>query len=166
MKENRMQHVNYDDTSLSLEMSDNDQKIREAMGILYRRMKNRKDLLNDSSVVKRYLLMHYSGYERECFTLVLLDSQHRLIKCVDLCYGTIDAAHIYPREVAKAVLYHNAAAVICAHNHPSGIPEPSQPDCHITARLQETLALLDVPILDHFVCGDCQVVSFAERGLL
>lgn len=78
--------------------------------------------------------------------------------------GTIDAASVYPREVVKRALYHNAAALILAHNHPSGVAEPSQADRRITRRLTDALALVDIRILDHFVVGDGEVISFAERG--
>ncbi len=110
-----------------------------------------------------YLKLKLGAYDREVFALMLLDNQHRLIQFDILFFGTIDAASIYPREVAKAALSHNAAAVIFAHNHPSGIAEPSQADRHITDKLIKALGLIDVRVLDHVVVGeDC--VSFAERG--
>jgi DNA repair protein RadC len=113
--------------------------------------------------VMEYLKLKLGAYDREVFALMLLDNQHRLIQFDILFFGTIDAASIYPREVAKAALSHNAAAVIFAHNHPSGIAEPSQADRHITDKLIKALGLIDVRVLDHVVVGeDC--VSFAERG--
>jgi len=94
-----------------------------------------------------------------------LNSQHHLIEFEELFRGTINAAAVYPREVVKSVLAHNASAVILVHNHPSGIPEPSESDKTLTRNLKAALALIDVPVLDHVVVGkDC--VSFAERGLL
>lgn len=105
------------------------------------------------------------GSEREVFAVMLLDNQHRLIEFKELFQGTIDAASVYPREVVKTALKANAAAVIFAHNHPSGDPEPSQADRRITTRLQDALALIDVRVLDHIVVGE-QCTSFAERGWL
>ncbi len=126
----------------------------------------RTELLNDSSQVKQFLYAKLQGKPHELFVGLFLDSQHRLIICEELSSGTIDAAHIYPREVVKRVLHHNAAAVIFAHNHPSGIAEPSQADQHITKRLVEALELVDVRVLDHFVVGDGEITSLAERGML
>ena len=104
-------------------------------------------------------------YEREVFCVLLLDSQHRLIEYRELFFGTIDATAVYPREVVKLVLEHNAAAVIFAHNHPSGVAEPSTADKNITQKLTTALAVIDVRVLDHIVVGETQV-SFAERGLI
>jgi len=104
--------------------------------------------------------------EREVFSVLLLDSQNRLIECVELFYGTINAASVYPREVVKLVLKHNAASVIFTHNHPSGIAEPSQADKLITTKLSNALNLIDVTVLDHLVVGTDKTVSFAERGLI
>lgn len=103
------------------------------------------------------------NYDREVFALLLLDNQHRLIEFNELFYGTIDSASVYPREVVKLALERNAAAVIFAHNHPSGDATPSQADKRITSRLKDALALIDVRVLDHFVVGET-CVSFAERG--
>jgi DNA repair protein RadC len=94
-----------------------------------------------------------------------LDNQHRVIACDELFRGTIDGASVYPREVVKAALQYNAAALIMAHNHPSGISDPSQADRVITEKLKEALALIDVRVLDHFIVGE-NVYSFAEHGLL
>ena len=105
-------------------------------------------------------------YEREVFAVMLLDNQHRLLDYQELFFGTINAGSVYPREVVKAVLGKNAAAVILAHNHPSGMAEPSDADKAITARLQEVLEVVDVQVLDHFVVGQHDAVSFAERGLI
>ncbi len=99
------------------------------------------------------------------FLCLYLDRLIALIDSEELFYGTIDSASIYPREVAKRALYHNAAAVIFAHNHPSGVAEPSRADVQITEQLSKALALLDIRVLDHLVIGDNQVVSLAERGL-
>ncbi|MFZ2207243.1 MAG: DNA repair protein RadC, partial [Porticoccaceae bacterium] len=105
-------------------------------------------------------------HSREIFVVLFLDTRHRLIATEDLFQGTIDGASVHPREVVRRALFHNAAAVIVGHNHPSGVAEPSADDRRITARLREALALVDVRLLDHFVVGAGQVVSLAERGLL
>ena len=97
---------------------------------------------------------------------MFLDNRHRLIAYEELFHGTIDGASVHPREVVKSALRYNAAAVILAHNHPSGVAEPSQADQRITKRLQDALTLVDIRVLDHFVVGDGEPVSFAERGLI
>ncbi|MGR5118486.1 RadC family protein [Vibrio astriarenae] len=114
---------------------------------------------------KQYLQMKLAHHDKEVFGIMLLDNQNRLISFEELFTGTIDAASIYPREVVKSALAVNAAAVIFGHNHPSGVPEPSQSDRRITTRLCDALALIDVRVLDHIVVGE-QCVSFAERGWL
>ena len=118
------------------------------------------------AVVKSYLWNKLVGFEHEVFAVLFLDSQHRLIEYVEMFRGTIDASPVYPREVVKEALQLNAAAVIFAHNHPSGIPEPSHADKSITVRLKEALAMVDVRTLDHIVIGSEDTESFAERGLL
>lgn len=122
--------------------------------------------LSSSSVVKDYLRSMLRHRQSEVFVGLFLDSQHQLIACDELFQGTIDGASVYPREVVKHALRHNAAAMIFAHNHPSGIAEPSDADRAITLRLKEALNLVDIRTLDHLVVGDDNVVSFAERGLL
>lgn len=115
--------------------------------------------------VKDFLRFKLAPYEREVFGVLLLDNQHQLIEFRELFFGTINAAPVYPREVVKAVLETNAAAVIFAHNHPSGVAEPSDADRRVTERLKTALNTIDVTTLDHFVVGK-DIVSFAERGLL
>jgi len=121
---------------------------------------------NNPVTVGRYLLHRLRGQARELFVVLFLDNRHRLIACEELFAGTINAAPVYPREVVRRALLHNAAAVILSHNHPSGDPEPSTADGQITEELQRALALVDVRLLDHFVVGEGRPVSFAERGLL
>src|SRR5699024_8527544 len=104
--------------------------------------------------------------DREVFCVLFLDTQHRVIAFDEMFYGTLDSASVYPREVVKRALYYNAGAVILAHNHPSGDPEPSDADRRITDRLTEALGLIDIRVLDHFVIGKEPAVSFAERGLI
>ncbi|MAD75685.1 MAG: hypothetical protein CML20_13015 [Rheinheimera sp.] len=125
----------------------------------------RQDAFTNPQATKDYLTYKLAHHEREVFAVMLLDNQHRLIEFRELFFGTIDAAPVYPREVVKLVLEHNAGAVIFAHNHPSGVSEPSEADKRITRRLTDALAVIDVKVLDHIVVGET-AVSFAERGLL
>lgn len=140
------------------------QILEKAAEILAERFE-RQGTFNNPSETKDYLSYQLAHYDREVFAIMLLDSKHQLIEFKELFFGTVDAASVYPREVVKAVLEANATSVICAHNHPSGNPEPSEADKQITHRLIEALGLLDVQILDHIVVGKSSV-SFAERGLL
>lgn len=114
--------------------------------------------------VRDYLSVKMCDYRREVFAVLLLDNQHRLLGSHELFSGTIDGASVYPREVVRLALEKQAAAVILAHNHPSGIAEPSRADIAITKRLREALQLVDIRLLDHFVIGRGEVVSLAERG--
>lgn len=125
---------------------------------------SRGDALTSPEHTKLYLSSILRDRQREAFYILFLDNQHRVIQDEVLFEGTIDSASVYPREVVKRALHHNAAALILAHNHPSGIAEPSQADRRITRRLGDALALVDIRVLDHFVVGDGEVVSFAERG--
>lgn len=126
---------------------------------------HRGDPLADPMAVRHYLSAKLRDCRSEVFACLFLDNRHRVIQYEELFFGTVDGASVYPREVVRRALHHNAAAVIFAHNHPSGVAEPSQADEQITRRLQASLQLIDVRVLDHFVVGD-NVVSFAERGLL
>ncbi len=122
--------------------------------------------ISDPDVTRQFLQLKLRCYSREVFACLFLDNQHRLIKYEELFFGTIDGATVHPREVVKKALEFNAAAVIFAHNHPSGVSEPSQADKKITERLRSALTLVDIRVLDHLVVGDTEVTSFAERGLL
>ncbi|WP_404272641.1 DNA repair protein RadC [Vibrio cholerae] len=124
----------------------------------------RGDALTSPQQTKLYLSSVLRDRQREAFYILFLDNQHRVIRDEILFEGTIDAASVYPREVVKRALHHNAAAVILAHNHPSGVAEPSKADRRITDRLRDALGLVEIRVLDHFVVGDGEVVSFAERG--
>jgi DNA repair protein RadC len=115
---------------------------------------------------EQYLHARLGDREQEVFCSLYLDNRHRVIAFEELFQGTINGTAVYAREIVKRALYHNAAAVIFAHNHPSGVAEPSQADQVLTTRLQEALALVDVRVLDHIVIGDRNSVSFSERGLL
>ncbi len=126
----------------------------------------RTDVFASVEETSFYLTSQLRDEEREVFALLLLDSQHQLIEYKPLFYGSIDSAPVYPRDIVKLVLDKRAAAVILAHNHPSGVAEPSQADKQITQRIKSALALIDVCVLDHLIVGDGQIVSFAQRGLL
>lgn len=126
----------------------------------------RSHYLTNPSATRDYLRSTLAGKKQEVFALVFLDNQHAVIDLEILFYGTIDGASVYPREVVKAALDCNAAAVILAHNHPSGIAEPSNEDRRITERLIESLKTVDIRVLDHLVIGGASSVSFAERGLI
>jgi len=115
---------------------------------------------------RAFLMSQLRDRSYEVFCCLHLDNRHRLISFEELFRGTIDGASVHPREVVKQALAHNAAAVILAHNHPSGIAEPSAADELITHRLKDALALVDIRVLDHFIVGDGVCLSFAERGLL
>lgn len=132
---------------------------------LHEDMQGRR-IFKHPTAVRRYLTTLYSGAVQERFHALFLDNQHRLIAAEELARGTIDSASVYPREVVRCVLRLNAAAVIFAHNHPSGVAEPSSADRALTERLKAALAVIDVRVLDHFVVGGISVVSFAERGWL
>ena len=122
--------------------------------------------LKSPEMTRDFLMSRLRAYPYEVFACLFLDNRHRIIAFEELFTGTIDGASVHPREVVRRCLFHNAAAVIFAHNHPSGISEPSQADKHITRRLSDALGLIDIRVLDHFVIGDGESVSFAERGLL
>jgi len=125
----------------------------------------RGDALTSPDDTRRYLAARLRDYPFEVFACLFLDNRHRVIAFEELFRGTIDGASVHPREVVRRALTHNAAAVILAHNHPSGVAEPSRSDEAITRRLRDALALVDIRVLDHVVVGDA-LVSFAERGLL
>jgi DNA repair protein RadC len=116
--------------------------------------------------VKDYLALHLGAREREVFAVLFLDGQHRLLRLEELFSGTLSQTSVYPREVVRRALALNAGAVILAHNHPSGLAEPSRADEYLTQALKSALQLVDVRVLDHLVIGRGQVVSMAERGLL
>lgn len=126
----------------------------------------RDTAFGDPSSVRAYLRARLRDRHREVFACLFLDTRHRLIACDELFLGTIDGASVHPREVVQQALAHKAAAVILAHNHPSGVAEPSRADKAITGRLVEALALIDVRVLDHFIVGDGDPWSFAEHGQL
>ena len=122
--------------------------------------------LNAPLAVKDYLKLLLGGRHQEVFVVLFLDTQHRLIATEELFHGTLTQSSVYPREVVKRALFHNAAAVMLAHNHPSGLAEPSSADRALTDVLKKALTLVDVRVLDHFIIGDESALSFAEKGLI
>jgi DNA repair protein RadC len=122
--------------------------------------------LSNPKATRDYLTLKLGTLEREVFAVIFLDKRHRVINYQEMFQGTIDGASVHPREVVKEALKQNAAAVILAHPHPSGIAEPSQADELITQRLKDALSLIDVRILDHIIVAGGETTSFAERGLL
>lgn len=144
-----------------------DNIIQSAINILEARLTRTEELtITSPADTKQYLVLKLAEQEREVFSVLFLDNRHQLIAYKELFYGTIDGASVYPREVAKEALKQNAAAVILAHNHPSGVPEPSTADERITVRLKDALGLLDIRVLDHIIVGGTDTVSLAERGVL
>lgn len=127
---------------------------------------HRGDALTDPRATREYLGRLLADRPHEVFAVLFMDNRHRVIACEELFRGTIDGAAVYPREVVKTALGHNAAAVILAHNHPSGVAEPSRADTRLTERLRDALGLVDIRVLDHIVIGDGYPVSMAERGLI
>lgn len=122
--------------------------------------------LGAPGAVRDYLRLLLHNREHEVFVVVLLDAQHRVLVSEELFRGTLTQTSVYPREIVKTALQHNAAAVIFAHNHPSGVAEPSRADEALTHALKQALALVDVKVLDHFIVAGGSALSFAERGLL
>jgi len=142
-----------------------DRTIKRALKILEGRIRDAPTLAS-LAAVRDYLRLLLHDRPHEVFVCVFLDSQHRVIASDELFRGTLAQTSVYPREVVKAALAHNAAAVIFAHNHPSGIAEPSRADELLTQSLKQALALVDIRALDHFVVAGSALVSFAERGLM
>jgi DNA repair protein RadC len=122
--------------------------------------------MHSPKAVRQYLQLMLGGRAYESFAVLFLDVKNRLISSEELFRGTLDQASVYPREVLKSALKHNAAAVILAHNHPSGSCEPSSADRQLTSKLQQALQLIDIRVLDHFIVANPHVYSFAEHGLL
>ncbi|ATM77665.1 hypothetical protein CRN79_18280 [Serratia fonticola] len=139
--------------------------LQQAQAIIENRYIRGQQLLSVQEV-RDYLMIKFAPLEHEVFGCLLLDNQQRILAYQELFRGTINGVNVYPREVVKLSLHHNAVALILVHNHPSGEPEPSQADLAITKRLVSALELVDVRILDHFIVAGTQTVSMAERGLL
>ena len=142
------------------------EEIVEAARDLMNRKARRGTPMSSPRLVRDFLTVKLGALEHEVFCVMLLDKRHRLIEYVELFRGTIDGARVHPREVVKLALTKNAAAVILAHPHPSGVAEPSQADELITQRLRDALSLVDIRVLDHVIVAGGTAVSFAERGLI
>ncbi len=132
----------------------------------YQELMQSGSALTNPRSTRDYLRMRLRDLDHEVFCCLYLDNRNRVIACEELFRGTIDGATVHPREVVKRALSHNAAAVILAHNHPSGVAEPSQADELITRRIKESLATVDIRVLDHLVVGDGYCESMAERGMV
>ena len=146
-------------------LATSDEVLKAARQVIGRRVR-RGTSMTSPQLVRDFLRTKLAELPHEVFVALLLDSQNRLIQYVELFRGTLAQTSVYPREVVKAALAHNAAAMIPAHNHPSGVAEPSRADELLTQSLKQALALVDVRVLDHFVVAGADTVSFAERGLL
>ena len=142
------------------------QTVRTALTLLERQLREPGASFTSSHAVRDWLRLQLATLEHEEFTALFLDNQHRLIAHETLFTGTINHTPVHPREVVKAALKHNAAAILVAHCHPSGHAEPSEADRRITERLKQALDLVDIRLLDHLVVGGMDIVSFAERGWL
>lgn len=143
------------------------QVMARARSILKARLTHSHNLLSSTPVVREYLQFGLAELQHEVFFVLFLDTQNRLIASEELFRGTLTQTSVYPREVVKRALHHNAAAVILAHNHPSGCCKPSRADEVVTYSLKQALQLVDIQVLDHFiVAGEKIPLSFAERGLI
>lgn len=135
----------------------------EAASILYRETK-KGDAMTSPSLVRDFARCKMHGLEHEVFSVMFLDTQHRVISYQQMFRGTIDSASVYPREIIKEALKQNAAAIIILHNHPSGEATPSDADRRITRRIQDAAGLMNIRVLDHLVVGSPDIASFAENG--
>jgi DNA repair protein RadC len=143
-----------------------DEVLHAARQVLGRRVRRGTAVLTSPLAVRDFLRVKLGELEHEVFAALLLDSQNRLIEYVELFRGTLAQTSVYPREVVKIALMRNAAAMIFAHNHPSGVAEPSRADELLTQALKQALSLVDVRVLDHFVVAGDNILSFAERNLI
>ena len=140
--------------------------LSKAGRILEMKVRAQSDVLDSPTLVRQWLRVRFSGLEREMFGVLFLDTQNRLIDFEVLFTGTLTQTSVFPREVVKAVLMHNAGAVLLVHNHPSGLAEPSRADEILTQALKQALALVDTKVLDHFIVAGSVVLSFSEHGLI
>lgn len=141
------------------------QAIKTALKILGRRLHNGQ-VFDSPQAVKDYLCLKLGNLEHEVFAVMFLSSQHQMITFEEMFRGTLCQTSVYPREVVKLALKHNAGSVICSHNHPSGVAEPSRADEYLTQTLKTALAIIDVRVIDHIVVAGNTAVSFAETGRL
>ena len=143
-----------------------DEVINKAIEILESRMTKTGITITCPDDTRKFLTLKLSELEHEVFAVMFLNNRHQLIKYEEMFRGTIDGASVYPREVAKRALQLNAAALIVAHNHPSGVPEPSKSDEQITHRLKDALGMLQIRLLDHVIVGGVDTVSMADMGII
>lgn len=143
-----------------------DRAIYRALKILESRAKTESYIVTSTTTTRDYLRLALGGEDKEIFAVVFLDSANRVIDIEKMFYGTLSRTSVYPREVVRRALLHNAASVILAHNHPGGIAEPTMADRLLTDRLAETLSLVDIRVLDHFIITTTKAASFYELGLL
>lgn len=152
--------------SITTRQAREDLAIYRAMGLLKKRLRKPGGAFNAPRSVRDFLTLNLAGYDHEVFSALWLDTQNRLIEAEHLSAGTLSQTSVYPREVVKRALHYNAAAVIFAHNHPSGSDKPSEADIALTTTLKQALALVSVKVLDHFIVAGNGTLSFAEKGLL
>jgi len=143
-----------------------DEVIAKALSIIKRRLTKPGEVMSSPLLIKNYLIIELAELEHEVFVAIFLDAQHRVLEYREMFRGTLTQTSVYPREVVKEALRLNAGAVVFAHNHPSGMPEPSRADEMRTHTLKNALTLVDVKVLDHIIIGGTTTVSFAERGLM
>ena len=144
-------------------MNEND-TIEAALAIIESRLQTTETRIGDADSAKNYATLKFADRNAEVFAAMFLTNAHRVIEIREMFHGTIDGTSVYPREVVRAVIETNAAAIIFIHNHPSGNTEPSQADLRITERLTAALALIDVRVLDHLIVAGMEVTSLSERG--
>lgn len=150
------------------ELGDGSKIIAQALKILEKRLRAKRQALtvNAPKDAEDYLRLRFGAEEREMFSVLFLDTRHTMIECEVMSIGSLAQASVYPREIVKAAMRYNAAAVVLSHNHPSGVTEPSSADMAITRKIQDALALVDVRVLDHIVVSALGATSFATAGLL
>lgn len=142
-----------------------DKTILKALAILERRMRQPGPNLGSPRTVRDYLTLQLAEHEREVFMVLFLDAQNRVLAAEAMFHGTLTQASVHPREVVRRALHHNAASIILAHNHPSGVAEPSKADRWLTEHLKQALALVEVRVLDHFIVAGKNTLSFAEHAI-
>lgn len=142
------------------------QIVKRALKILESRMTYETDFFTNPEDTKDYLRLKLGGREREVFAVLYLSNRNQLISCEELFFGTIDGATVHVREIVKLGLSLNAASIICAHNHPSGVCEPSHADEVITKRIRDACALMEIRVLDHLIVSGTDAISLAEKGLI
>lgn len=169
-KANSQEPAEYKVTRAAQKRTDDDAIIEQACAILAKRLQKERDAFHSPAAVRQFLALNAGAradQHIEVFAVMFLDSQNKLIALEEMFKGTLSQTSVYPREVVRKALHHNAAAVVLTHNHPSGSVQPSRADEHLTQTLKASLALVDVRVLDHIITGDGgQTLSMAEQGLM